>query len=90
MLEIHMRGLAACQIYRPAAAEQIFSNLLYRQPEIRVRLPYNAAVDNRAMEHNLRPLLPGRPYPAPEGSYAAERVGERAAGPRRPAPPHPR
>ena len=84
-LEIHLRGPAACGIYRPEAARRIFGNLLHRLPEIRVRLylqlPYNIKRTNErieerritaAMEHSLQKLLPGQPYPETEGSYAAE------------------
>ena len=84
-LEIHLRGPAAFGIYRPEATWRMFGNLLHRLPEIRIRLylhlPRNTErTDKRieerritaAMEHSLRKLLPGQPYPETEGSHAAE------------------
>lgn len=84
-LEIHLRGPAACGIYRPEAASRIFGNLLHRLPEIRVRLylrlHYNTMRNDTeeeerritvTMEHSLQMLLPGQSYPETGESHAAE------------------
>ena len=99
-LEIHLRGPAACGIYRPEAARQMFGNLLQRLPEIRVRLylrlPYNTMRNDTeeegrritaTMEYSLRKLLPGQPYPETEASHAAEGAVNVILDPREPPCP---